>query len=728
MKKLIAVLLCLCLLSGFPVAAAEAPLGVEKICYNSTLAAKVSPTHFRLYLPEEATADNQNLDITLTDPSAQVETTVYPEDALSNFSSYEGQDMYMDITLTRETETLSVRVDLIPITGIATMYLTSSDPENEGRQWVEASPDKSNATTGSMVLRNEANEVVYDGALTQIKGRGNSTWLAEKKPYQIKLKDKTDLLETGDKENASKTWVLLTNHSDASQLRNRTVYDLSVAMGMEPGIQCRPVNLFYDGEYRGTYLLCEKVEIKSGRVDIEDMEETIEETNPDIEDFDSLPTATATTSNGATYIYCPDLKSPENITGGFLLELDTSVRAAAEKCYFMTKHSNYIVVKSPEYCSKEAMEYIATYYQEFEDALYNMGTHPENGKTIEDYADITSLAQCYIINELTKNPDGYRTSCYFYKDADSDVLMAGPIWDYDLSFGQGWGQYVSFCAEPTGYFTLFANFSKELYHYGPFRQAVHDIYMDQVSALVTEQVLPSFRENVTAITNAALANNQVWNRSASSFTSACKSVESYITTRNAWLTEAFANWNGESEENMNLFHDVQETDWFYDAVIDATQLGLINGMGFGIYAPHKTATRAQATKILWVMGGSRQATEITHFPDVDAMAWYAPAVAWAKENGVVNGYADGNFGPEDPITRQDLVTLLYRWSGEKQEDLSSFAKFDDGAIVSLYAREAICWAIEKGILTGYTDNTLRPKNEITRAELAAVMVRYCNAG
>ncbi len=722
MRKIISLLLCLCFLLGCWVSAEEGALSVVSIRFMEHSAEKLSPTHYRLYLP---TDNGTPVTVEASDANAEINITYTPADALTNFSHYPEEEMYMTVTLTRGEESLSVRVDLIPIKGIATMYLTSDDPIHQGRQWVESSPDKSNAATGSMHLISEEGNTVYQGDLTQIKGRGNSTWLADKKPYQIKLDKKTDLLETGNDENVSKTWVLLTNHSDGTQLRNRTVYDLSVAMGMEPGIQCRPVNLFYDGEYRGAYLLCEKVEIKSGRVDIEDLEGAFEDANPDV-DFDTLPTATATTANGATYTYCPDLQNPEDLTGGYLLELDTAVRASAEKCYFMTKHSTYIVVKSPEFASKEAMDYIATYYQEFEDTLYNKGVHPENGKTLADYADINSFAQCYIINELTKNPDGYRTSCYFYKDADSDILMAGPIWDYDLSFGQGWGQYVSFCADPTGYFTLFANFSKELYHYGPFRQAVHDIYTTQVSPLITEEVLPSLEENIAAITNAAFGNNLVWGRTQASFTNGCAALKAYIETRNNWLTSAFSGWNGEAEEDMNLFHDVKETDWFYESVVDASQLGLINGMGFGIFAPNKTATRAQTTKILWVMGGSHQAQNAPDFPDVDPMAWYAPAVAWAKEAKVVNGYADGRFGPEDPITRQDLVVLLYRWSGESQEDLTALNKFADGSHVSLYAQQAICWAIEKGLLTGYNDLTLRPKNHITRAELATIMVRYCN--
>ncbi len=730
MKRLLSILLCLCLLSGLWVSAAESSQDKLSISYHGhngiNIATQVSPTHYRLYLPVEFDGYGHALAISNVPTGADLTITYTPEDVLENFTSYVGQEMYMTLTITRGKETKSIRCDLIPINGIATMYIRSDDPENEGREWIESSPDKSNSTTGHMLLVDEEGNEIYKDALTQIKGRGNSTWLAEKKPYQIKLSEKTDLLETGDKSNASKTWVLLTNHSDASQLRNRTVLDLSVAMGMDPGIQCRPINLFYDGEYRGTYLLCEKVEIKSGRVDIEDLEESIEESNPQIDDFDALPTEIGKTANGANYYYCPDLVSPENITGGFLLELDIPGRATLEKCYFVTTRGTHIVVKSPEYCSKEAMDYIATYYQEFEDALYNDGIHPENGKTLADYADIRSLAQCYIVNELTKNPDGYRTSCYFYKNADSDVLMGGPVWDYDLGFGLGWSQFAVFCVEPTGYFTLLSNFCRELYRFGPFRQAVHDIYIEQVSPYVTNTLLPALDENIATISNAARGNNLVWNRDPKSFFDACATLKNYITIRNTWLTEAFSTWNSETKENMNPYHDVTENDWFYEAVTEASHLGLVNGMGFGIFAPEKTATRAQATKILWVLGGNQLARTDALFPDVDPVEWYAPAIAWAQESKIVNGYADGNFGPNDPITRQDLVVLLYRWSEEANEDLSSLSDFSDGAAVSLYAQKAICWAIERGILTGYTDGTLRPKQSISRAELAAIMVRYCN--
>lgn len=728
MKRIISFLLVLALLSGLWVSAEEVPLGIEFIHYYGgygvSVATKLAEDHFVLYLPAPYDGVGHSMAVKYTDPDARSETQFYPEDALTNFEGNRDKDMYMTLTVTRGDDTLVVKVDLIPVDGIANLFLTSDDPVNQGREWVESSPTKSNSATGSMILMNEAGDTVYNGDLTQIKGRGNSTWLADKKPYQIKLDEKTDLLETGDKANVSKTWVLLTNHSDPTLLRNKTVYDLSVDMGMDPGIQCRPVNLYYDGEYRGLYLLCEKVEIKSGRVDIEDLEGAIEDANPDIDDFDALPVTKGTTANGASYLYCPDLKSPEDITGGFLLELETAARAVAEKCYIITSRNTYIVVKSPEYCSKEAMDYIATYYQEFEDTLYNKGVHPTNGKTLSDYADIHSLAQCYIINELTKNPDGYRTSCYFYKEAGDSILMAGPIWDYDLSFGRGWGMFIPFCAETTRFFTLHTNFSTRLYDYGPFRQAVHDIYLDRVSPLITEKVLPRLAEDRNTLLHSALANDHLWKRSG--YNAECDRLIDYIRQRNDWLTEAYASWNSETAEPLNQFQDVREGDWYYEVVNEAAGLGLINGIGFGIFAPQGTATRAQATKILWAMEGAPEDFPASEFEDVPDTAWFASAIAWAKAEGVVNGYSDGGFGPNDSITRQDLVTIIYRHSGESQEELTALGDFTDGETVSSYARAAMAWAIENGILTGYNDATLKPKKNVTRAEMTAIMVRYCN--
>lgn len=207
---------------------------------------------------------------------------------------------------------------------IASLFITSDDPDKDLR-WVELS--KSNKAKGSAVLMEESGTVLYEGALKQIKGRGNSTWEYAKKPYQIKLDQSADLLLTGE---PSKTWVLLSNYFDKTLLRNRIGLDLAAEMGMEYTSRCRPVDLYYDGSYRGSYLLTEKVEIDENRVDIHSLEKDYEAANPDIEDFDSLPRIEDTAANGYSCQYIQGLNTPEDLSGGYLLETEYTQRLPEE--------------------------------------------------------------------------------------------------------------------------------------------------------------------------------------------------------------------------------------------------------------------------------------------------------------------------------------------------------------------------------------------------------------
>lgn len=637
----------------------------------------------------------------------------------------EGSTYAITLTATSGAETAALSFTVVPTGSIPSMFLVSSDPVNEGREWIESSPTKSNKTTGAMYFVGADGSLIYDDSLTQIKGRGNSTWLQDKKPYQIKLGSKTDLLQTGKSENKAKTWVLLANAADPSLLRNQVVYDLSLAMQIQPGIESRSVNLFYDGEYRGVYLLSEKVEIGSGRVDITDLEEINESVNPSITDYDSLVTATAQTGNGATYVYCVGMRSPSVINGGFLLEMDIDSRAVTEKCYFITKRGYYIVVKSPEYCSKEEIHNIATYYQYFEDAVFSHDTD-----RLEKLADVDSIARNYIINELTKSPDSYRSSTFFYLDTDGKLVMA-PIWDYDLSFGISWGGYINSCAEPTGYFALYHEFCQELYEIPEFRQAVHDIYLGTVSPTLSamlddtsESALGNFSDYCAELSVAAAADGIVWPVHNPNWPSKTQALHDYIEKRNQWLTENLGKWNAKEKEVLTTYEDVPRDVWYFDVVMQASRKGLFQGKAPGSYDPEGLTTRAEASQVLFRLSGDERVAFARVFSDVSNMDWFAPAVLWAYRNDVVYGYDNGTFLPNNNITRQDMVVLLYRFAGSPEASGNALSAFADSSSVSAYATDAVEWAIEAGLLRGYEDNTVRPFNHITRAELAALFVRF----
>lgn len=749
MKKVLGLFLAAVLLLGMIPAVYAAPIEIQNVYTLADPEAADSRADLKtidgihyLFLPSAVEAENLSLFFELNN-SAQITLTgdldsavVKSGEAFNLWSlCTEAERPELKITAQSGSDIAELSLTLVFTTGMGSMFLVSEDPVNQGRTWVESSPDKSNKAKGSMYYCTPEGEVVYAGALTQIKGRGNSTWLAEKKPYQIKLDSKTDLLQTGDDSNKSKTWVLLTNASDPTGLRNNIVYDLSVAMGMEPGIQSEPINLYYDGEYRGTYLLCEKVEVGSGRVDIEDLEGANEDSNPEI-DLEDLEVKVGVTEEGTSYTYCEGMTNPENYSGGYLLEMDTAVRAQAEVCYITTTRLHYIVVKSPEFCSKEEMEYIAKYYQNIEDIVYNGGVHPVTGQTLEEVVDVESLAECYIINELTKNPDGYRTSTYFYKDADSDILTVGPIWDYDLSFGRSWGEFIAPCSKPEGFFTIHSRFAEALYQIGAFRQAVHDIYLNEVSPLLNSSLLAEESASgimmtmdgyFTQMRPSALANGLIWNISEGHFTDEVSSLENYISIRNAWLTENFANWNAETIVPLNNYIDVEPEYWYYEPITKATDYGILNGLDHGIFAPNGQTTRAMAAKVLFEISGAEKPEYSRRFSDVFDYEWFAPAVLWAAENGVVTGHEDGTFHPNEAITRQDMVVLMYRYLGSPEVSGDALVDFSDGDTILPYAVDAMNWAIENGIVQGYEDDgikTVQPFNPITRAEMAAIVVRY----
>lgn len=181
--------------------------------------------------------------------------------------------------------------------------------------------------------------------------------------------------------------------------------------------------------------------------------------------------------------------------------------------------------------------------------------------------------------------------------------------------------------------------------------------------------------------------------------------------------------------NSNVpFTDVKETDWFYDAVGYVYENGMMGGTGNNQFSPNVTTTRGMIVTILYRLEGS-PAVSTASFDDVATGEYYANGVSWAAANGVVSGYGNNLFGPNDPITREQMATILYRYAQYKEyetvitRDVSSFT---DGAAVSSYAVEPMNWAVGTGLLSGVGNNMLNPTGNATRAQVATILMRFCD--
>ncbi len=229
---------------------------------------------------------------------------------------------------------------------------------------------------------------------TEIRGRGNSTWGMPKKPYRLKLKNSVEVLGMP----KNKHWVLLANYSDKTLMRNELAFEISRRMSFSYTPRMKYVDVKLNGEYIGNYMLGEHIRIDKDRVDVEELK----------------PTDT-------------------DITGGYLLEID---EREGEPVSFQTKEAKMIFcVSRPEDIPDNQKTYISNYIQNIENILYgknNINTVTELPK----YLDMKSFIDYLLLNELSKNVDGnLRLSTFVYKNRNDDKLYFGPVWDYDISFG-----------------------------------------------------------------------------------------------------------------------------------------------------------------------------------------------------------------------------------------------------------------------------------------------------
>ena len=261
-------------------------------------------------------------------------------------------------------------------------------------------PDAFNADT---TFRDEygEQESLYGLDLEYIRGRGNSTWMDDKKPYKVKLDKAQDLFGFG----KNKHWVLVANRYDNSLVRNRMTYWLGQQLGMEYTPQCVPVEVVMNGDYYGSYLLCEQIRVGEGRVTIDDLD-----------DQDPLPVTDDFLNNGC-----------------FLLSMDGF--ANEENRMFKTEHGMDFYIESPDKTVSTYYEYIQAYIQKVENAIFGEAFRDAEGTLYTEYLDLDAAVDYWWIQEFTSNGDAYgNSSTYLYKKKTEDEparLYWGPLWDFD---------------------------------------------------------------------------------------------------------------------------------------------------------------------------------------------------------------------------------------------------------------------------------------------------------
>ena len=182
-------------------------------------------------------------------------------------------------------------------------------------------------------------------------------------------------------------------------------------------------------------------------------------------------------------------------------------------------------------------------------------------------------------------------------------------------------------------------------------------------------------------------------------------------------------------DNSGTFDDVSEGSWYSGAVAFVSGHELFSGTGEATFAPDEDMTRGMLAQVLHNLESNPDAEVSAAFSDVSDGDWYAGAVAWAAETGIVSGYGDGSFGADDTITREQLAVMLYRYAQHEGYDTTqggmAIREYADYDQISDFAREALDWAVSAGIINGTSATTMAPTGEASRAQIAVIMMRFC---
>lgn len=374
---------------------------------------------------------------------------------------------------------------------------------------------KDYSESGTALFLDGKGHKYFEGNIEEIHCRGNSSFEdTDKKSYTIKLEKKADLFGMG----SAKKWILTANAFDNTLLRNTTAFSMAKLLNLAYTPDAQYVDVYANGNFVGNYLLTEKIEVGKNRVSVRDLEDEVKQLN-DNEPLDSMeffmePQGRLFSTKGYRIP-----KEPDNISGGYLLELDSSDRYGLEASGFLTFRMQPVVFTSPKYASYEQVSYIANRYQDFEDAIFSENGHsPYTGAAYSDYIDVDSFARKYLLEEFVKNLDASFTSQYLYKydDSISDKFFAGPCWDYDKSIAaSGITNSGIDLHDPVGLYAASQEKDSDiwyaLYQHEDFRKEVAKIFFQEFEPLLRKSAEDMLSQNKKLIAKSNDCNMIRWN-------------------------------------------------------------------------------------------------------------------------------------------------------------------------------------------------------------------------
>lgn len=406
---------------------------------------------------------------------------------------------------------LSENIDPDSVIWLYSEHIPAVFIETESGTSDQINSDKNIKEAGTIKVLEPDGSFSLEHSLEYIKGRGNTSYTEfDKKPYQIKLTQDAPFLDM----EPGKKWVFVSNSADSSLIRNALSRSLAGHLNLPQSEEGTFVDLYVNKEYVGNYYVVEKIEIQENRLLLSDLEKATEHEN-ETEDLSTYETAWTDTTKAKQI---PN--DPEDITGGYLIERDFDNRFLKEveinESYFITEAKECFIVRDPEYTSEAQIAYIDSYVQSVENAILSAeGIDGTTGKSYQDLIDVDSFVRKYLLEEVTANYDGGVASSYFYKDSDTidGRLYAGPVWDYDVSWGNSPAYLGQISTSPERLSRLASHsdssvWFQSLYHKPEVYEKIVTCYAQEISpylTLLADEILPMLDE----ITAASAAMDQV---------------------------------------------------------------------------------------------------------------------------------------------------------------------------------------------------------------------------